>query len=51
MTFLRAEAKIELRCNVCNDITAEEECDVWCRAEKYSLIAVLNLMLFWVTDF
>jgi len=28
MTFLRAKIKTELRYNVCNDVTVEEECDV-----------------------
>ncbi len=28
MTFLRAEIKIKLRCNMCDDITAEKECDM-----------------------
>jgi len=43
---LKAEAKTELRCNVCDDATAEEVCDVQHRAEKYSLITVLSSMLF-----
>ncbi len=51
MTFLRAETKIELRCNVCNDVTVKEVCNVQHRAERYSLIAVLNLVLFWAADF
>jgi len=28
MTSLRAEIKTELRCNVCDDITAEEKDDI-----------------------
>ncbi len=26
--FLEIEIKTKLRCNVCNDITAEEKCDI-----------------------
>ena len=51
MIFLRTEIKIELRCNVCNDIIIKEECNIWCKAERYSLIIILNLTLFWVMSF
>jgi len=51
MTSLRTETKIKLRCNVCNDITVKEKCNVWCRAERYSLIVILDLMFFWVMSF
>ncbi len=42
---------MKLRCNVCDDVIAEEECDVWCRAERCSLIMILSLMLFWMMSF
>ncbi len=51
MIFLRTEIKTELRCNVYDDIIAEEECCVWCRAERYLLIIILNLILFWSANF
>ncbi len=51
MTFLRAETKIKLRCNVCNNVTVKEECDMQCKAERYSLIIILNSILFWVMSF
>ncbi len=47
---LRAETKMKLRHNVCNDATVKEKCDVQCRAERCLLIVILSLMLFWVTD-
>ena len=51
MTFLRTETKMKLRCNVCDDTITEEKCDMQCRVERYSLIIILNLVLFWMTDF
>ncbi len=51
MTFLRVEIKIKLKCNVCDDITVKEKCCIWCKAERYSLIIILNLTLFWVMSF
>ncbi len=51
MIFLEAETKTELRCNVCDDITVKEKCDVQCRAERYLLIIILSLVLFWVMSF
>ncbi len=50
-TFLRAEAKMKLRYNVCNNIIVKEECDIQCRAERYSLIMILDLALFWMMSF
>ncbi len=46
MTFLKIKVKIKLRCNVYNDVTAEKKCCIWFKVEKYSLIIILNLMLF-----
>ena len=46
MTFLRAEMKTELRCNVYDDVIVKEECDVQCRAERYSLVIILNSVFF-----
>ncbi len=46
MTSLRAEVKTELRCNVCDDITVEEKCDVQCKIERCSSVTVLDLVLF-----
>ncbi len=46
MTFSEAEAKIELECNVCNDIIIKEECNIQCRAERYLLIVILDSALF-----
>ncbi len=46
MTFLKTEAKIELRCNVYNDVTVKEKCCIQYRAERYSLIIVLSLTFF-----
>ncbi len=51
MILLEAEMKTKLRYNVYNNVTVKEKCNVWCRAERYSLIAVLNLAHFWITDF
>ncbi len=51
MTSLRAEMKTELRCNVCNDVTVKEKCDEWHRAERYSLIIILDSALFWMMSF
>ena len=51
MTSLRVEMKTELRHNMCDNITAEEECDIQHRAEKYLLIIILSSALFWVTSF
>ena len=51
MTSLRVKMKTELRYNVCDDVIAEKECDIWCRVKRYSLIVILNLVLFWMTDF
>ncbi len=50
-TFLRVRVKTKLRHNVCDDTTVKEKCDVQYRAERYSLITVLNLIFFWVTNF
>jgi len=46
MTLSEIEIKIELRCNVCNDVIVKEECNVWCKAERYLLIIVLDSALF-----
>ncbi len=46
MISLRTETKMKLRCNVYNDITVKEKCNVQYKAERYSLIIILNLMLF-----
>ncbi len=46
MISLRAEMKTELRCNVCDNVTMKEKCDVWCEAERYSSIIISDLMLF-----
>ncbi len=51
MTFLRTEMKMKLRCNVCNDATVKEKYCIQYKAEKYLLIIVLNLMLFWAANF
>jgi len=51
MTFLRTETKIKLRCNVCNDVTAKKKYCIWYRVERYSLIIILDLTLFWAADF
>jgi len=51
MTLLRAEIKMKLRCNVCNDATVKEECDIQYKVEKCLLIMILSLMLFWVMNF
>jgi len=51
MTFLRIEMKTELRYNVYNDVIVKEECCIQCKAERYSLIIILNLILFWVMKF
>jgi len=51
MTFLKTEAKIELRCNVYNDVTVKEKCCIQYRAERYSLIIVLSLTFFWTVSF
>jgi len=51
MIFLRIKIKIKLKCNVCDNITAEEECYIWYKVKKYSLIVVLDSALFWVIDF
>ncbi len=45
-TSLRTEMKIELRHNVCDDIIVKEKCNIQYKAERYSLIIVLNLALF-----
>ncbi len=50
-TSLRTEIKIKLRHNVYDDTTAEEECCIQCRAERYSLIMILNSVLFWAVSF
>jgi len=50
-TSLRAEMKMKLRHNVYDDVTVKEECDVWCKAERYSSIIILDLALFWVISF
>ncbi len=42
---------MKLKCNVCNDATVKEECCVWHKAERYSLIIILSLILFWAADF
>jgi hypothetical protein len=42
---------MKLRCNVCNNATVKEECNMQCKAERCSLIIVLNLILFWVMSF
>ncbi len=46
MTSLRTEVKMKLRCNVCDDITVKEECYIWCKAERYSLIMISDSALF-----
>jgi len=46
MTFLRIEVKIELKCNVYNNVVMKEKYCIWCRAERYSLIIVSDLTLF-----
>ncbi len=51
MTFLRAEMKTELRCNVCDETIVKEKCNVWCRAERYSLIIISDSALFWMMSF
>ncbi len=51
ITFLRTEIKTELRCNMYNDVIAEEKCNIWCRAERCSLITVLSLIFFWIMSF
>jgi len=38
--------KTELRCNVYDDVIVKEECDVQCRAERYSLVMILNSVFF-----
>jgi len=50
-TFSETETKMKLRCNVHDDVTVKEKCNIQSRAERYSLIAVLSSALFWVTDF
>ena len=51
MTFLRAEIKMKLKCNICNDITVKEECNVQYKTERYSLIIILSSAFFWAADF
>jgi len=51
MTSLRAEIKTELRHNVCDNVTVKEKYNIQCKIKRYSLITVLSLMLFWITDF
>ena len=34
---------MKLRHNLCNDATVKEECNIQCRAERYSLIVILIL--------
>jgi len=38
-------------CNVCNDVIIKEKCCIQCRTERYSLIIILSLILFWAADF
>jgi len=38
--------KMKLKCNVCNDATIKEEYNIQHKAERYSLIIVLSLILF-----
>jgi len=45
-TLSEAEIKMKLRCNVYDDATIKKKCNIQCRAERYLLIAVLNLALF-----
>jgi len=40
-----------LRCNVCDDVTVKEKCDIWCEAERYLLIIISDLTLFWAANF
>ncbi len=51
MILLETEVKMKLRCNVCDDTIVKEECDIWCKAERYSSIIILDLTLFWVISF
>jgi len=51
MISLRTEMRMKLRCNVYNDIIVKEKCNVQYRAERYSLIIILNSVLFWVMNF
>ncbi len=51
MIFLRAETKMKLKYNICDDITAKEECNVQYKIEKYSLIIILSSAFFWAADF
>ncbi len=51
MTSLRTETKMKSECNVCNDVTVKEECCIWCKAERYSLIILLSSTFFWVMTF
>ena len=46
MTSLRAEVKMKLRCNVCDDIIIKKKYNVQCRAERYSLIVISDSALF-----
>ncbi len=46
MIFLETEIKTELRCNMCDDVTVKEKCNIQYKAERYLLIIVLSLMLF-----
>jgi len=51
MIFLRVRIKMKLRYNVYNNVTVKEKCCIQHRAEKYSLIMILNLTLFWAVMF
>ncbi len=37
---------MKLRHNLCDDATVKEECNIQCRAERYSLIVILSSALF-----
>jgi len=51
ITLLRAEIKMKSECNVYDDATVKKECNVQCRAERYSLIVILSSALFWMMSF
>ncbi len=46
MTFLEVKVKTELEYNVCDNIIVKEKCNIWYRAERYSLIIILSSALF-----
>ena len=51
MTLSETEAKMKSECNVCDNATVKEKCDIQCKAERCSLIVVLDSVFFWVMSF